>query len=79
MEDVRELMWFSPKDVLPKEDSCVLIYVAEEGKYTYFYAKYINDIERGDSYWTDGDYFIEDCGVKRWAYIPAPFMKEEEK
>ena len=76
MEDVKELIWFNPKEILPKENVYVLCAFADfsyrpEAPYyesPYWAGRYIEDDEWRD----DAGEAFHTKNIKRWAYIQAP-------
>ena len=83
MEDVKELIWFDPKDIMPKEYTPVLVALADfayRGLAPYFESPYwVGKYVSGDMCsfnWFDDfgqAYSTED--IVRWAYIPKPFRR----
>lgn len=82
MEDVKEIIYFNPKEVLPEEGKYVLAYTNED---EYIVVKHIKgqyniELLRDDmiieSYWACDGVALDDDEVLRWAYIPKPSLED---
>lgn len=68
MEDVKELIWFSAKEVLPKEGVQVLVQLYNKD---YDICCYIEDESYGFD-WIGNVLSYKTYDIKKWAYIPEP-------
>ena len=84
MEDVKELIWFDPRDVLPKKnvhvlielDSASLCFCADYNQSPYYVYMYIDDNGYGFAWRNDAGEALYTSDIRRWAYIPKSFRED---